>query len=136
MQDTWIKLSTLEDTTAISNPPAFMQRVARNLAVDHYRKERRRTSLDEELKDILWESVDEASPERILMGREMLAAVERKLAELPAQSRDIFLMNRFQGKTHRAIAEELGVSEQTVYYHIRRVLDELGRVRDAFGCEI
>lgn len=136
LQDIWIKLAGQDgvatgEAGSVRNASAFVHSVARNAATDHLRKERRRSEIDSEVQHLLSEDVDEASPERILMGREALAEIRRTLDGLPAQSRDIFLMNRFEGKTHKAIAAELGVSEQTVYYHIKRALDALARCRDA-----
>ncbi|MDF2996297.1 MAG: hypothetical protein K0R27_1934 [Xanthobacteraceae bacterium] len=136
LQDIWLKLAGQEDAKAgdgasIRNAPAFVRSVARNAATDHVRKERRRAEIDAEVQHLLWAGIDEASPERILMGRQALAAIRRTLEALPPQSREIFVMNRFDGKTHKTIAAELGVSEQTVYYHIKRALDALARCRDA-----
>jgi RNA polymerase sigma-70 factor (ECF subfamily) len=132
LQDIWLKLAGRDaEAGAVNDPHAFVRGVARNAAIDHLRKERRRADIDAEVNGLLWESVDEASPERILMGREALAEIRRTLDGMPAQSREIFLMNRFGGKTHKAIAQELGIAEQTVHYHIRRVLDALARCRDA-----
>jgi RNA polymerase sigma-70 factor (ECF subfamily) len=39
-------------------------------------------------------------------------------------------MSRFEGKTHREIAERFGITEQAVFYHVRRVLEHLAVIRD------
>ncbi|WP_034853200.1 RNA polymerase sigma factor [Inquilinus limosus] len=133
LQDAWIKLAELGADGAVENPQAYVRRTVRNAATDHLRKERRRAAIDQEVHELLWDSADDLSPERIAMGREAVAALERALAEIPEQSRRVFLMNRFEGKTHREIARELGVSETTVYYHIRRVLERLSDLRDSLA---
>lgn len=48
------------------------------------------------------------------------------LARLPEQTRRIFEMSRRMGMTHQQIAAELGVSPQTVNYHISQALRTLG----------
>jgi RNA polymerase sigma-70 factor (ECF subfamily) len=129
MQESWLKLSGGTDAT-IENADAYVRRVVRNTATDHIRKERRRAAIDAEVRDLLWSADDERSPERILMGRQALAAVAAALEQMPERSRIIFAMSRFEGKTHREIAERFGITEQAVFYHIRRVLEHLAVIRD------
>ncbi len=73
---------------------------------------------------------DEVSPERMLIGREGLRAVEAALARMPQNTREIFLRNRIDGIPHRRIAEEGGISDEAVYYHIRRAFEALADVPD------
>jgi RNA polymerase sigma-70 factor (ECF subfamily) len=54
------------------------------------------------------------------------------LDNLPEKTRRIFLMNRIEHISHRKIAEKLGISDEAVYYHIRRALERLAKVRDTF----
>ncbi len=131
-QDTWIRLATAGDD-AVDNHAAFAMRAAKNAVIGHFRKQKRRSEIDAEVNDLLWPSVDEISPERVVMGRDMLRAVEAALLTMPEKSRQIFLMNRLGGVSHREIACRLGVSEETVYYHIRRVVERLAEVRDRLG---
>lgn len=53
---------------------------------------------------------------------ELQDAIERAIAELPESYREAFEMNRFQGKTRQAIAEEIGVSIKTVDYRMQQAL--------------
>lgn len=129
MQESWLKLSGGTDAT-VENADAYVRRVVRNTATDHVRKERRRAAIDAEVRDLLWSADDERSPERILMGRQALAAVAAALEQMPERSRIIFAMSRFEGKTHREIAERFGITEQAVFYHVRRVLEHLAVIRD------
>lgn len=131
MQETWLRLSSVDSAHPVDNARAYVHRVAANVAIDHVRKESRRGVLNEEIRELLWEQSDALTPERIAVSRDALRGFRRVVAELPPQSRRIFFMNRFAGKSHRAIARELGVSETTVHFHIRRVLDRLAGVRDS-----
>jgi RNA polymerase sigma-70 factor (ECF subfamily) len=72
------------------------------------------------------------SPERTVIGRENLDAVRAALDELPEKTRRIFLMNRIDGIPHRRIAEQMGITDEAVYYHVRRALERLARLRDDF----
>ena len=67
---------------------------------------------------------------RRLIGRENLRAVCAALDELPAKTRSIFLMNRIENISHRSIARIYGMTDEAVYYHIRRALEHLAQLRD------
>ncbi|MDR7221045.1 sigma-70 family RNA polymerase sigma factor [Aminobacter aminovorans] len=131
VQDTWIRLSNVRHDDAIDNHAAFTMQAAKNAAIGHFRKQQRRNEIDAEVNDLLSASVDEISPERIVMGRDMLRAVDQALQTMPERSRRIFLMNRVNGVSHREIARQLGISDEAVYYHIRRVVERLAELRDS-----
>ena len=64
----------------------------------------------------------EDDPERILIGRERLAAVQQVLAALPGKTRHVFLLHRFEGLTHAEISRQVGLSQKSVEYHMNRAL--------------
>jgi RNA polymerase sigma factor (sigma-70 family) len=130
LQDTWLKLESARSGEPIDNPRGFITQVASNAIAGHLRKERRRAEIDGELAGLLWEGTDDVSPERVLIGRENLKAVQEALAELPEKTRRIFLMNRIDRISHRKIAEAFGITDEAVYYHIRRALERLAELRD------
>lgn len=130
IQDTWLRLEKVRSDVPIENPAGFIVSVTKRTVIDHVRKERRRAEIDAEISDVLWDSVDEISPERYLIGRESLEAVCAVLDELPEKTRRIFLMNRIERIPHRRIAEQLGITDEAVYYHIRRALERLAALRD------
>ena len=130
VQDAWLKLEKARPEQTIENPAGYITRIAHRIVSDHVRKERRRAGIDGELAELLWESVDAVSPERALIDRENLNAVRAVLDDLPEKTRRIFLMNRIDGISHRRIAEMLGISDEAVYYHIRRALERLATLRD------
>lgn len=130
LQDAWLRLEKVRSDVPIENPAGFIVSVTKRTVIDHVRKERRRAEIDAEISDVLWDSVDEISPERYLIGRESLEAVCAVLDELPEKTRRIFLMNRIERIPHRRIAEQLGITDEAVYYHIRRALERLAALRD------
>jgi RNA polymerase sigma-70 factor (ECF subfamily) len=60
-----------------------------------------------------------------LIESEMLEMLERAIAKLPPQCRNIFIMSRKKGMTHQEIACELNVSANTVHTQIKRALDKI-----------
>ena len=128
-QDIYIKLHELNGPVDPQARKAYLFRVAANLATDYLRSERRRAELLSEAKDILWAPNDTLTPERLAIGREDIERLRRAAEGLSPLSREIFRLNRFEGKTQREIAEALGVSLTTVEKHIRKVLDRLAEAR-------
>ena len=53
---------------------------------------------------------------------ELTAHIETAVASLPDTYREAFVKNRFEQKTYREIAEELGVSSKTIDYRITNAL--------------
>jgi RNA polymerase sigma factor (sigma-70 family) len=129
--DIFMKIHTLEGIAPVRNPRAYLFRMASNLAADHLRTEARHSALLHEAHGMLWQGVEEATPERRLIARQALAAVRGIIADLSPTSRTIFYLSRFEGKTQREIALELGISRTTVEKHMRKVLDRLAAARDA-----
>lgn len=130
VQDVWLRLSERDiGLEAIKKPKAYLTRMVYNSVTEYFRKNKRNAVLNEELKSILV-GEETVSTERILAGKQAISAVEKALNELPARTREIFLMSRIHGKTHREIAKNLSISEQTVHYHIRRTVDHLAPLRD------
>jgi RNA polymerase sigma-70 factor (ECF subfamily) len=128
-QDIYIKLHELDGTVETQASKAYLFRIAANLATDHIRTEQRRAELLAEAREILWAPSETRTPEREFMARQELARLKRAAATIPPLSREIFRLNRFEGKTQREIADSLGVSLTTVEKHIRKVLEHLAKAR-------
>ncbi|MEE3664546.1 RNA polymerase sigma factor [Brenneria sp. g21c3] len=132
VQNVWLKIERIETPGAIRNPDGFLTQIVNNAVLDHLRKERRRAEINAEVNELLGERLDNVSPERMLIGREKIDVLQQALDELPEKTRRIFLMNRIDHIPHRQIAKIVGISDEAVYYHIRRALDRLALLRDQF----
>jgi RNA polymerase sigma-70 factor (family 1) len=53
---------------------------------------------------------------------QLIAIIEKELAELPPKMREVFELSRKQHLSHREIAERLDISEQTVSKHVTNAL--------------
>lgn len=130
LHDAWLKLSAIDEDVRIDNPAAYISRTVQNTAFGIIRKEARRADIDAAVEMILWEDIDRQTPEQAVVARDLLRKVQVELDSLPERTRIIFLKNRIDGQSHRNIALELGITEEAVYYHIRRALDRLAAVRE------
>ncbi len=52
--------------------------------------------------------------------QEIIKILTDSLSELPKQTQEIFIKNRFENKSRREIAAEMGVSVQKIDYHINK----------------
>ena len=62
---------------------------------------------------------DEDHPLNLLLEKELEASVIRVINNLPPQTRKVFLKSRSEGLTYPQIAEQLGISVNTVRYHMK-----------------
>ena len=62
------------------------------------------------------------TPHDAMVGLEVDNVIRKTLDELPDKSRKIFIMNRFESKKYREIADELSISMKTVEAHMGKVL--------------
>ena len=60
-----------------------------------------------------------------LLDKELAEKLEEAIAALPLECRTEFELSRLAGKKHAEIALELGISVNTVKYHIKHALQML-----------
>ena len=98
----------------------WLFRIARNQAVDRLRRAQRVefVALDEALHEQV--PADTPTPEAALQARQRIAALERALARLPVEHREILLLRDIEDLPYEDIAEVLGISLGTVKSRIAR----------------
>lgn len=125
VQDTFVNVLGAPQDRAIRDDKAYLSQVARNLAVDHTRKDRRLVALNEEEFFAL---VDPSpSPEVIAADRQALAITVKAMSELPERTRKALEMHRLGDHTLAEIGKILGISTSLAG---RLVLDGYRIVRD------
>ncbi|MDT7530583.1 sigma-70 family RNA polymerase sigma factor [Sphingopyxis sp. SE2] len=105
----------------VENPRAYLFRAAHNLVIERARQnERKGKGLFpfDEGRDA------PAGPEQMLAmeASDLRRGLRRVLLAMPRRTRRIFLMHRLRRQTYREIAEEIGIREQGVEYHMMRAL--------------
>jgi len=100
--------------------------IARNIVVDHWRRERRSQPLDGVLDDL---EAREPGPEEIAVHRTQMDDLRAALARLPDRYRDIVHL-RLAGLTTSEIADALGMTESATksaqtraYRQLREILE-------------
>ena len=112
--DVFLKLWLSRDMmTEIQNLDAFLFRVAYNKSIDFFRA----ASKNQQFTELLWEKIQitsEIDSDTSLIMREYEAKLREAIDLLPPQRKKIFNLIREEGLTHAQIAEELGISKNTV----------------------
>ncbi|MGO9255749.1 MAG: RNA polymerase sigma factor [Bryobacteraceae bacterium] len=120
---------------------AWLYRVARNRIVDSFRKKRPEAlgegsvaSVDEEgsilLADLL--PSPDAGPEAAYARHVLLEEIDAAIEELPEEQREVFIAHEIEGRSFKELAEETGVSVNTLLsrkryavLHLRRRLQAI-----------
>lgn len=108
--------------------PAWLMRVARNHAIDNYRKrreERVRRADDPAILDVMADAA--AGPLEDVVRKERAEIVRAGLAALPAELREPLILCDLRGLPYEEIAHTLGLPLGTVKSRINRGRTELAR---------
>lgn len=125
-QEVLVRVIGAADAGKIEHPDAFVFKVAANLLRDRQRQWVRRqcstsVPIDPALFDELeHELVEELSPERVLLGKDMLADVLRSLDQLGERTRDIYVLFRLESMKQKDIATLYGIGLSTVEKHVMK----------------
>ena len=118
-QDTFERFCRVADTEDIANPRGLLFVTAYRLALNHMRD--RRVQGDRQASQR--EHTDAAAdPSRIVDDRERLDRAWHAIARLPEKTCHVFLLHRFEGLTYREIADQVGLSQKSIEYHMGRAL--------------
>ena len=128
----------------IEHITGWLFRVARNRITDLFRKKEPENFSDLAVEDEDDEALQfedllpspDAGPEALYVRGVLLDELKRALAELPAQQRDVFMAHEFEGRSFKEIADETGVSVNTLLsrkrYAVLHLRERLRRVYDEF----
>ena len=145
MQETFLKVvkgaRTWQSQAKFST---WLYTIARNLCIDLARREkfRKADSLDaaagkDEDGRPLVETIpgDAASPDRGAENARMRLVIERAIAALPDDQREVFVLREYSGVPFKDIAELVGAPENTVKSRMRYALEALRKRLVAAGIQ-
>jgi len=131
VQEVFLRLARRTGDAPVETVEGYVFAVANSVLADSYRRAARQLPPapgEPDLQNLPGLS-EERSPERVLLGQEELAAMERALRELPERTRFAFVLNRYEELSYQEIARRLGVSVSAVEKHMMRALAHLARRR-------
>ncbi|RAK52667.1 RNA polymerase sigma factor [Phenylobacterium deserti] len=122
VQELFLRLLRRPDLTALDNVDGYVFEAAANLCRD---KARRNRSWPEPARLDLQglDATDDApGAEQVVGGRQNLARVRSALRALPARTRTVVILRRFEDMSHAEIAARLRISVSAVEKHLARAM--------------
>ncbi|HZC23501.1 MAG TPA: sigma-70 family RNA polymerase sigma factor [Candidatus Binatia bacterium] len=128
----------------IEHVTGWLYRVARNRITDLFRKQEPEnfseiSAVDDEGERMPFEDLlpsPDAGPEALYARRVLLDELERALNELPDDQRAVFVAHEFEGRSFKELADETGVSMNTLLsrkrYAVLHLRQRLQQVYDEF----
>jgi len=128
VQDTFIRVWTKrEEWSSGGSVSAYLYRIVRNLSLNA-RRDRSTARRHDDLCGVTRAREDPPRrPDEALEAASLRAEVEAAIEALPERRREVFVLSRFHGLTHREIAETMEISPQTVSNQMTAALAELRR---------
>ena len=129
VQEVFLRAAGSEQRHRLTNPAAFLQRIARNLLINRAVSRRRNKIVLLPLQD----DHDVATPpqqELEMEAADLLRLYERAITGLSEKTRRVFLMHRVEELSYREIHQRLGISIATVEYHMMKALAHIAQVVD------
>ena len=139
--EAYLKMLHASQIQEISYPHPFLYQIARNLALDHLRKERLRQCSsnrpkDDEDTDNLLESIPSAAPtpEQQTDDQQQVALMLEVLNGLSERRRQILVLHKFHHWTYERIARHYGISRSAVEKNIHVALAHLLAAQGESSC--
>lgn len=108
----------------IAEPRALLHQTARRVIIDRHRRQllRQHDNIDE-----LGEAQQPAAPghlepEAIFAQEQHARGLVAVIDALPPRCREAFVLNRFDGLSHEAVAQKMGISKNMVAQHVTRAV--------------
>lgn len=113
----WQKKENILPVTSLN---AYLKKAVQNKCIDYLRKPHPEFT---EISNYLF--IDQHDLIDTYIAQELELKIEEIIGRLPERTRQVFTMSRMQGKSNEEIAQELGLSINTVKYHIKGALSTL-----------
>ena len=134
VQEAYLRAYVAEQKKEIDQPKAFLFRVAKNTALTKLTKKSR------QITDYLEESASlavigtEPSAEKELEAQESLGLYCEAIAKLSDKCREVFLLRKVHGLSHKEIASRMSLSISSVEKYLRQgILACKSHINDAEG---
>ncbi len=128
-QETWFRAIRKLDRYRHKNFMGWLARIARNLVVDRYRRQRPTVSLDmtrDEEHTAAVQLIDQApGPTDNAVTEDDMNAVQRAVDTLPAEQKEVFVMRMQTGLSFKEIAKAQNVSINTALARMQYALSKL-----------
>lgn len=123
-QEVFIKIWTGRGVLPeVRNFRNYLFQISKNAVIDHIRRKSAMVLRNNVFAGRFFAGDD--SFENDFIARETQGAIDEIVENMPPKRREVFILNRVQGKSNDEIAELLGLSKKTVENHLHLALKEL-----------
>ncbi len=119
-QEAYLRSYVAEQRQLIENPKAFLFRVAKNIALTELSKKSKQITNCLEESGISELLATEASADDEAQADEQLGLYCIAVAALPHKCREVFLLRKVHGLSHKEIAEHMSLSASSVEKYLTR----------------
>lgn len=119
----WEKREVIQIDRSIQG---YLIRSVKNACINYLNSnaQKKEYSCNQEFRDILFETIadETVTPLENLTSQELESKVTSLLSSLSKETRNVFILSRFHDKSYDVISKELGISINTVKYHMKKAL--------------
>ncbi len=126
-----LKLWETMQIAPVDKIATFLLTILKNKSLDYLKMQSRARTVVEAMEDwrqhelaIRISTLEACDPEKVLSD-EIQHIVQDTLNRLPEQTRNVFIMSRYEEKSGKEIADILGITVKGVDYHIAKALKAL-----------
>jgi len=106
----------------------FVFKIAQNMVADRFRWRSRHKTADINAPGTQDLAADAPLQDRVLEGKDRLSEFQRNLDGLPPRCRQVFLLHRVYGYSHREVAAQMGISVSTVEKHMIKAIERVNKI--------
>ena len=133
LQEAFLKAFEAERKSHIRAPEAFLFKTAKNLALNVISSRRRRrtdTVADFEALPVISDVhvIANLNPETQQEIEDQLSHAQQIIQQLTPRVREVFVLRKVYGFSHKEIARELGIAISTVEKHVASGLQQMKRI--------
>lgn len=131
VQETFIKVWNRRDDIRVETVKSLLYTIANNLLTNHFNHEK--VVREHQKKSPVTLSTNTTSPQFQLEEAEFEKKLNQVIENLPADCREVFLMNRIDKLKYAEIADRLDLSVKAIE---KRMSKTLGIIREQLGMKI
>jgi len=115
----WIKREQFSENTLLA---PYLYNSVRYQIINIFSKRKLSSRYLDSFNQYLKNEFSSDETDHLIRHRELSGLIEKEIAALPKKMREVFQLSRETGYTRKEIAEELGLSEETVKSHMFHAL--------------
>lgn len=116
----WNNRSNIRATETFNS---FIFTITRNLLLNELRTRLNSQKMKEKIQKL--SVFDDYNTIENLDYEELKETVDQIVSKLPKKQREVFLLSRYEGLSHKEISEKLNISTKTVEYHISQSINTI-----------